>query len=244
MKWYILRVKIGDELATKDRILRAVADSEFKSDVGRLEIPMTEKELPSDTIIKVKKVPVFTSTEIPAQIPGKAWETIPAFSGLYSYLYVEATMTPELMEFIEGITGSRGFIKLSYGAKSEIRGKPGVEEIPTGIPVALTPEEAEDLFNALEEERDIVKQQTEEERKINAGDEVEVTSGVFKGYVGTVEEIKPNQTAKVIMQGSGNKEISVYLPITTLKVKAALTWLNTCNKENSVGGHPLNSTCI
>ena len=98
-----------------------------------------------------------------------------------SYVFVKMTMNDESWHVVRNITGVTGFVG------------PGSEPTP------LTDAEIE-MFNV---------EVTSEEFKFKLGDKVEVVSGIFQGYFGTLQEISEDKKQLVILASTERRDIPI-----------------------------------
>ena len=98
-----------------------------------------------------------------------------------SYVFIKMTMNDESWHVVRNITGVTGFVG------------PGSEPTP------LTDAEIE-MFNV-----EIVS----EEFKLKIGDRVEVVSGIFEGYSGTLQEISEDKKSLTILAVTERRDIPI-----------------------------------
>ena len=98
-----------------------------------------------------------------------------------SYVFVKMTMNDESWHVVRNITGVTGFVG------------PGSEPTP------LTDAEIE-MFNV---------EVSSEEFKFKLGDKVEVVSGIFQGYFGTLQEISEDKKQLVILASTERRDIPI-----------------------------------
>ena len=98
-----------------------------------------------------------------------------------SYVFVKMTMTDESWHVVRNITGVTGFVG------------PGSEPTP------LTEEEVE-KFSVEVHSDDI---------GLNVGDKVEVVTGIFAGYSGTLQEISEDKKQLVVLASTERRDIPI-----------------------------------
>ncbi|MBO5907235.1 MAG: transcription termination/antitermination factor NusG [Clostridia bacterium] len=98
-----------------------------------------------------------------------------------SYVFVKMTMTDESWHVVRNITGVTGFVG------------PGSEPTP------LTDAEIE-MFSV---------EVSSEEFKFKIGDRVEVVSGIFEGYSGTLQEISEDKKQLVVLASTERRDIPI-----------------------------------
>ena len=98
-----------------------------------------------------------------------------------SYVLVKMTMTDESWHVVRNITGVTGFVG------------PGSEPTP------LTDAEVE-MFNVEVHSDDF---------KMKVGDKVEVVSGIFAGYSGTLQEISEDKKQLIILASTERRDIPI-----------------------------------
>ena len=98
-----------------------------------------------------------------------------------SYVFVKMTMTDESWHVVRNITGVTGFVG------------PGSEPTP------LTDAEIE-MFSV---------EVSSEEFKFKIGDRVEVISGIFEGYSGTLQEISEDKKQFVVLASTERRDIPI-----------------------------------
>ncbi|MBQ8321987.1 MAG: transcription termination/antitermination factor NusG [Clostridia bacterium] len=98
-----------------------------------------------------------------------------------SYVFIKMTMNDESWHVVRNITGVTGFVG------------PGSEPTP------LTDAEIE-MFNV-----EVVS----EEFKLKIGDRVEVVSGIFQGYSGTLQEISEDKKSLTILAVTERRDIPI-----------------------------------
>ena len=107
-----------------------------------------------------------------------------------SYVFVKMTMTDESWHVVRNITGVTGFVG------------PGSEPTP------LTDEEIE-MFGV---------EVTAEEFKFKIGDKVEVVSGIFEGYSGTLQEISEDKKQLVILASTERRDIPIMVETKDVRI--------------------------
>ena len=100
-----------------------------------------------------------------------------------SYVFVKMTMTDESWHVVRNISGVTGFVG------------------PGSQPTPLTDEEIE-MFNVEE---------NKVEFKFEIGDKVEVVSGIFTGYSGTLQEISEDKKQLTILVSTERRDISIMI---------------------------------
>ncbi len=108
-----------------------------------------------------------------------------------SYVLVKMTMTEESWHVVRNITGVTGFVG------------------PGSRPTPLTDAEVA----ALE-----IEEQGEEKLSFNIGDEVNIVSGLFEGYSGTVQLISDDQKKVTVLVKRGRRDMPVELDAVCVKV--------------------------
>ena len=98
-----------------------------------------------------------------------------------SYVFIKMTMNDESWHVVRNITGVTGFVG------------PGSEPTP------LTDAEIE-MFNV-----EVIS----EEFKLKIGDKVEVVSGIFEGYSGTLQEISDDKKSLTILAVTERRDIPI-----------------------------------
>ncbi len=107
-----------------------------------------------------------------------------------SYVLVKMTMTEESWHVVRNITGVTGFVG------------------PGSRPTPLTDAEVA----ALE-----IEEQSEEKLSFNIGDEVNIVSGLFEGYSGTVQSISDDQKKVTVLVKRGRRDMPVELDAVCVK---------------------------
>jgi len=107
-----------------------------------------------------------------------------------SYVFVKMTMTDESWHVVRNITGVTGFVG------------PGSEPTP------LTDEEIE-MFNV---------EVRSEEFKFKIGDKVEVVSGLFVGYSGTLQEISEDKKSLIILASTERRDIPIMVETKDVRI--------------------------
>lgn len=107
-----------------------------------------------------------------------------------SYVLVKMTMTDESWHVVRNITGVTGFVG------------PGSEPTP------LTDEEVE-FFNV---------EIHNEEFMFQIGDKVEVVSGIFAGYAGTLQEISEDKKQLVVLASTERRDIPIMVETKDVRV--------------------------
>lgn len=108
---------------------------------------------------------------------------------LPGYVLVKMTMTDESWHVVRNITGVTGFVG------------PGSEPTP------LTAEEIA-IFNV----------EAHEEFKFVIGDKVEVVSGIFAGYSGTLREISEDKKQLVILASTERRDIPIMVETQDVRI--------------------------
>ena len=124
---------------------------------------------------------VQVPVETRVEVNDKGEEKIIETKLLPSYVLVKMTMTDESWHVVRNITGVTGFVG------------PGSEPIP------LTQEELE-VFKV---------ESRPEEFPFKVGDRVEVVSGIFAGYSGTLHEISEDKKQLVILASTERRDIPI-----------------------------------
>ena len=107
-----------------------------------------------------------------------------------SYVFVKMTMTDESWHVVRNITGVTGFVG------------PGSEPTP------LTDAEIE-MFSV---------EVSAEEFKFKIGDKVEVVSGIFEGYSGTLQEISEDKKQLVILASTERRDIPIMVETKDVRI--------------------------
>ena len=133
---------------------------------------------------------VHIPTETVVTVNDKGEEKIVENKLMPSYVLVKMTMNDESWHAVRGITGVTGFVG------------PGSEPVP------LTEAEVE-MFN--------IDVRTEGP-KFNIGDTIEVVSGVFQGYRGTLQSIDDEKKQVMILAFTEKREIPIFVDIKDIRV--------------------------
>ena len=107
-----------------------------------------------------------------------------------SYVFIKMTMNDESWHVVRNITGVTGFVG------------PGSEPTP------LTDEEVE-MFQV-----EVIS----EEFKFKIGDKVEVVSGLFMGYSGTLQEISEDKKSLVILASTERRDIPIMVETKDVRI--------------------------
>jgi transcriptional antiterminator NusG len=107
-----------------------------------------------------------------------------------SYVLVKMIMTEESWHAVRNITGVTGFVG------------PGSEPTP------LTDEEIE-MFSVEE---------NKVEFKFEIGDKIEVVSGIFTGYSGTLQEISEDKKQLTILASTGRRDIPIMVDTKDVRI--------------------------
>ncbi len=119
--------------------------------------------------------------ETSVEVNDKGEEKIVETKLFPSYVFVKMTMTDESWHVVRNITGVTGFVG------------PGSEPTP------LTDAEIE-MFSV---------EVSSEEFKFKIGDRVEVISGIFEGYSGTLQEISEDKKQLVVLASTERRDIPI-----------------------------------
>ena len=119
--------------------------------------------------------------ETSVEVNDKGEEKIVETKLFPSYVFVKMTMTDESWHVVRNITGVTGFVG------------PGSEPTP------LTDAEIE-MFSV---------EVSSEEFKFKIGDKVEVISGIFEGYSGTLQEISEDKKQLVVLASTERRDIPI-----------------------------------
>lgn len=106
-----------------------------------------------------------------------------------SYVLIKMVMTDETWHIVRNITGVTGFVG------------------PGSKPVPLTEAEVE----ALHVERH------SEELGFKVGDKVNIVSGMFEGYTGTVQEISEDKKTITVLASTGKRDIPIIVEARDIK---------------------------
>ena len=106
-----------------------------------------------------------------------------------SYVLIKMVMTDESWHIVRNITGVTGFVG------------------PGSKPVPLTEAEVE----ALHVERH------SEELGFKVGDKVNIVSGMFEGYTGTVQEISEDKKTITVLASTGKRDIPIIVEARDIK---------------------------
>ena len=128
--------------------------------------------------------------EITTEVNDKGEEKIIETKLLPSYVLIKMTMTDESWHVVRNITGVTGFVG------------PGSEPTP------LTDEEI-DMFNV---------EVSADEFKFKIGDKVEVVSGIFEGYSGTLQEISEDKKQLVILASTERRDIPIMVETKDVRI--------------------------
>ena len=128
--------------------------------------------------------------DVTVEVNDKGEEKVIETKLLPSYVLIKMTMTDESWHVVRNITGVTGFVG------------PGSEPTP------LTDAEV-DMFN--------VEPHTEED-KFQIGDKVEVVSGIFTGYSGTLQEISEDKKQLTILASTGRRDIPIMVDTKDVRV--------------------------
>lgn len=107
-----------------------------------------------------------------------------------SYVLIKMVMTDESWHIVRNITGVTGFVG------------------PGSKPVPLTEAEVE----ALHVERH------SEELGFKVGDKVNIVSGMFEGYTGTVQEISDDKKTITVLASTGKRDIPIIVEARDIKL--------------------------
>ena len=107
-----------------------------------------------------------------------------------SYVLIKMVMTDETWHIVRNITGVTGFVG------------------PGSKPVPLTEAEVE----ALHVERH------SEELGFKVGDRVDIVSGMFEGYTGTVQEISEDKKNITVLASTGKRDIPIIVEARDIKL--------------------------
>ena len=107
-----------------------------------------------------------------------------------SYVLIKMIMTDESWHIVRNITGVTGFVG------------------PGSKPVPLTEAEVE----ALHVERH------SEELGFKVGDKVNIVSGMFEGYTGTVQEISDDKKTITVLASTGKRDIPIIVEARDIKL--------------------------
>ena len=107
-----------------------------------------------------------------------------------SYVLIKMVMTDETWHIVRNITGVTGFVG------------------PGSKPVPLTEAEVE----ALHVERH------SEELGFKVGDKVNIVSGMFEGYTGTVQEISEDKKNITVLASTGKRDIPIIVEARDIKL--------------------------
>ena len=106
------------------------------------------------------------------------------------YVFIKMTMTDESWHVVRNITGVTGFVG------------PGSEPTP------LTDAEIE-MFNV---------EVASDEFKFKIGDKVEVVSGIFEGYSGTLQEISDDKKSRTILAVTERRDIPIMVETKDVRI--------------------------
>ena len=129
--------------------------------------------------------------ETSVEVNDKGEEKIVETKIFPSYVLVKMTMTDESWHVVRNITGVTGFVG------------PGSEPTP------LTDKEIE-MFNVEVRSDDF---------KFKIGDNVEVVSGIFEGYSGTLQEISEDKKQLTILAHTERRDIPIMVETKDVRIK-------------------------
>ena len=132
---------------------------------------------------------VKVPVETHVEINDKGEEKIVETNLFPSYVLVKMTMTDESWHVVRNITGVTGFVG------------PGSEPTP------LTDAEIE-MFNV---------EIHSDELPFQVGDKVEVVSGIFAGYAGTLQEISEDKKQLVVLASTEKRDIPIMVETKDVK---------------------------
>ena len=104
------------------------------------------------------------------------------------YVYIKMIMTEESWHAVRNITGVTGFVG------------------PGSRPTPLTPAEVESI--------EVETKKTEV--KLNVGDEVAITSGLFEGYNGVIQKVSDDLKKVTVLVKRGRRDMSVELDVSVV----------------------------
>ena len=133
---------------------------------------------------------VKVPVETTVEITDKGEEKIIENKLFPSYVFVKMTMTDESWHVVRNITGVTGFVG------------PGSEPEP------LTDAEIEKFSVEV----------TTSEFKFKLGDKVEVVSGIFEGYSGTLQEISEDKKQLVILASTERRDIPIMVETKDVRI--------------------------
>ena len=128
--------------------------------------------------------------ETSVEVNDKGEEKIVETKLFPSYVFVKMTMTDESWHVVRNITGVTGFVG------------PGSEPTP------LTDAEVE-MFSV---------EVNSEEFKFNIGDKVEVVSGIFAGYSGTLQEISDDKKQLTVLASTERRDIPIMVDTKDVRI--------------------------
>lgn len=128
--------------------------------------------------------------ETTVEITDKGEEKIIENKLFPSYVFIKMTMTDESWHVVRNITGVTGFVG------------PGSEPEP------LTDLEVEKFSVEV----------TTAEFKFQIGDKVEVVSGIFEGYSGTLQEISEDKKQLVILASTERRDIPIMVETKDVRI--------------------------
>ena len=134
--------------------------------------------------------PVLDENGEPVINPKTGEEKTTRIKLLPGYVLVKMTMTDESWHVVRNITGVTGFVG------------PGSEPTP------LTDTEVE-MFSV---------EVNSEEFKFKIGDKVEVVSGIFAGYSGTLQEISEDKKQLVILASTERRDIPIMVETKDVRI--------------------------
>ncbi len=128
--------------------------------------------------------------ETSVEVNDKGEEKIVETKLMPSYVFIKMTMNDESWHVVRNITGVTGFVG------------PGSEPTP------LTDEEVEALNVEV----------STEEFKFKVGDKVQVVSGIFEGYSGTLQEISDDKKSLTILASTERRDISIMVETKDVRI--------------------------
>lgn len=111
---------------------------------------------------------------------------------LPGYVLVKMVMTDESWHVVRNITGVTGFVG------------------PGSKPVPLTEKEIESLPLRVERRTD--------ENGLKVGDSVNIISGMFEGYHGTIQDISEDKKQVTVLASTGKRDIPIIVEAKDIKV--------------------------
>ncbi len=130
-------------------------------------------------------------TEEVVEVNDKGVEKIVEVKPFPSYVFIKMTMNDESWHVVRNITGVTGFVG------------PGSEPTP------LTDEEVE-MFQV---------EVFSDEFAFRIGDKVEVVSGIFEGYSGTLQEISDDKKSLTILAVTERRDIPIMVETKDVRIK-------------------------